>query len=402
MFALLVHIYYNKNVILQGTSGFQNDQQFGMSGQAKQNTFNQHRNHGQQQPNNFNQMKQGFSQQHFGQQQQTGNMNPGRSQMFHQGSQQQQQQQQQQLQSFGQQNNVPNGHNTQFRQQGQTHKFNQFSGPSRNGINVYSQNKPSNMPPFQGMNVMPPNQHGFQGNPQQGQLTQYNPQPHSMINNGQGFNQNPGQQGHMQGNQGPMSGQPHNQMAGQPHNQMGGQNPGMQRNQVNAPSPHNQMLVQGGGQMPNPQNNNMPRQVGQIPPPTQAGQQGHGPPYKPNPNLAVIDHPMKATTPTTTPKPPTSTVDGEGFVCMTTADCEIGCCFNSTGQLLDTTTYGAGGLQEGRGELTYINRLFVKFSHHLLLFDIRCSKKDIKFGQKIYKNWFQAIYMINNITFTLK
>jgi hypothetical protein len=71
------HIYYNKHVILQGTSGFQNGQQFGMSGQqANPNTFNQHRNHGQQQPNNFNQMKQGFSQQHFSQQQQSANMNP--------------------------------------------------------------------------------------------------------------------------------------------------------------------------------------------------------------------------------------------------------------------------------------------------------------------------------------
>jgi hypothetical protein len=329
--------------------------------QANPNTFNQHRNHGQQQPNNFNQMKQGFNQQHFSQQQQSTNMNPGRSQMLHQGSQQQQQQQQQQqkLQSFGQQNNVPNGHNTQFRQQGQTHKFNQFNGqPSGNGINVFSQNKPSNMPPFQGINMMTPNQHGFQGNPQQGQLTQYNPQPHGMLNSGQGFNQNSGQQGHMQRHQGPM--------LEQQHNQMGGHIPGMQRNHMTVPSPHSQMSVQGGGQMPNPQNNNMPRQVGQMPPPTQAGQQGHGPPYKPNLNLAVIDHPMKATTPTTTPKPPTSTVDGEGFVCMTTADCEIGCCFNSTGQLLDTTTYGAGGLREGRGELAYINPLFVKCSLHLL------------------------------------
>jgi replication initiation and membrane attachment protein DnaB len=42
-------------------------------------------------------MKQGFNQQHFSQQQQSANMNPGRSQMFHQGSQQQQQQQQQKL-----------------------------------------------------------------------------------------------------------------------------------------------------------------------------------------------------------------------------------------------------------------------------------------------------------------
>jgi hypothetical protein len=59
-------------------------------------------------------------------------------------------------------NNVPNGHNTQFRQQGQTHKFNQFNGrPSGNGINVFSQNKPSNMPPFQGINMMTPNQHEF-------------------------------------------------------------------------------------------------------------------------------------------------------------------------------------------------------------------------------------------------
>ncbi|VDI40923.1 Hypothetical predicted protein [Mytilus galloprovincialis] len=73
---------------------------------------------------------------------------------------------------------------------------------------------------------------------------------------------------------------------------------------------------------------------------------GPGQPFQSNPNLAVIDHPVK---PTTTPKPPSSTVDGEGLVCMTTADCEVGCCFNTTGQLLDTTTYGAGGPQEGRG-----------------------------------------------------
>ncbi|VDI40924.1 Hypothetical predicted protein [Mytilus galloprovincialis] len=72
---------------------------------------------------------------------------------------------------------------------------------------------------------------------------------------------------------------------------------------------------------------------------------GPGQPFQSNPNLAVIDHPVK---PTTTPKPPSSTVDGEGLVCMTTADCEVGCCFNTTGQLLDTTTYGAGGPQEGR------------------------------------------------------
>ena len=80
------------------------------------------------------------------------------------------------------------------------------------------------------------------------------------------------------------------------------------------------------------------------------GPNQHGPGQGPAVNsnrgpAAVIDHP-KPTTTTLAPK--TSTVDGEGLVCMTTADCEIGCCFNSTGQLLDTTTYGAGGPKEGR------------------------------------------------------
>ncbi|KAK3088618.1 hypothetical protein FSP39_021325 [Pinctada imbricata] len=59
----------------------------------------------------------------------------------------------------------------------------------------------------------------------------------------------------------------------------------------------------------------------------------------------------KPTTPpptTTTPAVPTTTVEGEGMVCFTTQNCEVGCCFGVDGQLLDTSTYGPGGPKEGK------------------------------------------------------
>lgn len=276
----------------------------------------------QQQPQKQQQHQQ-QQQQNFGQQQpgqpQINNMNQGQ-QFFRRQPQQQQQQQFNQ----NQMNNIPNGH--QPFGNPQNNKFNQFGNqPSGNGVSVLSQSRNANGPPYQGMQAMPQNQNGFQNNQPQGHMTQYNPQqqPGNTM-----FNQMP----------------THGQMTGPQHGQMPMQNMG-------------QGMQMPGPQVSGPMVNVMPGQTGPSAS-TAMGQQpnvqgqkpyiGPGQPFQSNPNLAVIDHPVK---PTTTPKPPSSTVDGEGLVCMTTADCEVGCCFNTTGQLLDTTTYGAGGPQEGRGML---------------------------------------------------
>ncbi|XP_069106547.1 uncharacterized protein [Argopecten irradians] len=64
-------------------------------------------------------------------------------------------------------------------------------------------------------------------------------------------------------------------------------------------------------------------------------------------------HPTTANTvstpppPTRAPPPPKTTIDGIGRKCLHTAECSAGCCFDSSGVMLDTDTYGPNGLRNG-------------------------------------------------------
>ncbi|XP_033726501.1 histone-lysine N-methyltransferase SETD1A-like [Pecten maximus] len=51
--------------------------------------------------------------------------------------------------------------------------------------------------------------------------------------------------------------------------------------------------------------------------------------------------------PTRLPPPPKTTIDGIGLKCHHTAECSAGCCFDQSGTMLDTDTYGPNALKNG-------------------------------------------------------